>query len=937
MAEGLSQESEMHRFVFTCLVLALMAQGAVAESDDHARLVEAINEFEQAVIDSIDINARQAAESYALLATAADLTPWWRELGRLALDTINSVVGLVCDLDDFLTSEGGTKALEDPLTFKKILKEVWMSKDPLAFLSSEVAFLGLVNSPESYKISFQAISDVEELARDVYSVDNDFSSASNAAWIELWNPSTQNGLLIPLINGPRFKEGGRKSATQWENGIGPVRQEIKSSIDNFILGIPDPLPDGYPLEENIAYLNDLSSQIRGSGFHMVNVKSIEADELKTLHVSLGMIKEDRDAASFLYDAWLNDLDVQYKSTIDDTFETITDVTSYSTTGRIKEISSVFSDYYDIKGIIQVPEEFVEIIDKTMPPLDALQDHTIKTNIDLIHETSNLWTLSALTLDYLSKSAESRMLRNSAVPTVLAFDVSPLSLISGESFAINYNVSSNDGSGLKQVELWRKDETSDWQQINTNTLDGENGPLYGSFTDTPAALGKYWYGVHVVDNAGNWNDEGNSNTNGQPSSLEPAEVEVKAVATVREASQAPSEEWNKTFGGQFWDKAYSIESTSDDCYILLGETQLDGGGGYAWLIKTDSQGNEIWKKNIGRADVDWVKSIQPTSDGGYILVGFSVDIDTEQANSDALLIKTDSQGNEIWSKTFGGLNADSANSVQPTTDGGYIIAGETESFSYWGKDALKALKQMQAEGSSWPTPIHIHPWDGRRTIDCDAWLIKTDANGNELWNRTFGVTDSDLSFEWPSEVAHSVKIASNGGYILAGAGWEGYDAWMIKTDSEGRELWNRTFCRGFWDGTNLVQPTLDGGYILTGGQGPDDSGAWLIKTDDDGNEIWKKTIGSNHSGDRINSIQPTIDGGFILAGSTASYGSGAWLIKTDDHGNEIWNETFTFGRASNEEGANSVQLTPDGGYILAGLTTTDTGNWEDAWLIKVAPA
>jgi len=111
------------------------------------------------------------------------------------------------------------------------------------------------------------------------------------------------------------------------------------------------------------------------------------------------------------------------------------------------------------------------------------------------------------------------------PTVQAFQVTPQSLTLGESFAIDYAVYDNSGSGLKQVEMWRKDETSDWQSVQINTLAGENGTLSGSFTDSPSATGKYWYGLHVVDNAGNWNDEKNSNTNGQPSSFEPVEAEV----------------------------------------------------------------------------------------------------------------------------------------------------------------------------------------------------------------------------------------------------------------------------------------------------------------------------------------------------------------------------------------------------------------------------
>ena len=124
------------------------------------------------------------------------------------------------------------------------------------------------------------------------------------------------------------------------------------------------------------------------------------------------------------------------------------------------------------------------------------------------------------------------------PIVQAFDVSHRSLPYGKSLEITYTVSDNDGSGLKQVELWRKDEKSDWQQVKINTLASENGPVSGSFTDSPSAPGKYWYGVHVVDNAGNWNDQKNSNTNGQPSSFEPVEVEVKEVKP-SEASVIPT--------------------------------------------------------------------------------------------------------------------------------------------------------------------------------------------------------------------------------------------------------------------------------------------------------------------------------------------------------------------------------------------------------------
>jgi murein DD-endopeptidase MepM/ murein hydrolase activator NlpD len=125
------------------------------------------------------------------------------------------------------------------------------------------------------------------------------------------------------------------------------------------------------------------------------------------------------------------------------------------------------------------------------------------------------------------------------PTVQAFQVTPQSLTSGESFTIEYTVSDTRGSGLNRVELWRKDEQSDWQEIKRDALSGGDGPISGSFSDAPSDSGKYWYGIHVVDNAGNWNDEKNSNSNYQPTSYSPVEVEVRSTqpAETQENSDA----------------------------------------------------------------------------------------------------------------------------------------------------------------------------------------------------------------------------------------------------------------------------------------------------------------------------------------------------------------------------------------------------------------
>jgi hypothetical protein len=245
-------------------------------------------------------------------------------------------------------------------------------------------------------------------------------------------------------------------------------------------------------------------------------------------------------------------------------------------------------------------------------------------------------------------------------------------------------------------------------------------------------------------------------------------------------------WEKTFGGSAWDEVEggergeetgAVEQTEDGGYIIVASTRSFGAGFYdVYLIKTDANGNEIWSKTFGGTDFDLGKSVQETSNGGYIIVGRTWSFGAGDA--DFYLIKTDANGNETWSKTFGGTDIERGQSVQETTDGGYIITGRTWSFG-----------------------------GGR----ADVYLIKTDANGNETWSKTFGGTD------WES--GNSVQETADGGYIIAGETCpcpEGTgDVYLIKTNANGNETWSKTFGGTGQEMGTSVQEIADGEYIIAG--------------------------------------------------------------------------------------------------------------------------
>lgn len=324
-------------------------------------------------------------------------------------------------------------------------------------------------------------------------------------------------------------------------------------------------------------------------------------------------------------------------------------------------------------------------------------------------------------------------------------------------------------------------------------------------------------------------------------------------------------WNQTYGGSSDDKGYSVQQTSDGGYILVGDTFSKETGYLAYLIKTNSQGNEEWNRTFGFGKNSCVSgsSALQTEDGGYLILAQLTSFEEGLDRGNIWLIKTDSQGNEEWNRTYGVRYgwpmADLGGSFQQTSDSGYIIVGH-----------------RYTRTSDYP----------------DLHLIKTDQQGNEEWNRTYGGPLADFG--------RSAQQTPDGGYIIAGStysyGKGGYDMYLIKVDQQGEEEWNRTFGGPLGDYAHSVQQTLDGGYIIAGQTGSIGAGnydMYLIKTDSHGYEEWEKTYGGVEI-DYAYSLQQTSDGGYILVGSTSSFNLSnhcVYLIKTGEDGNEEWSYAY----------------------------------------------
>ncbi len=369
-----------------------------------------------------------------------------------------------------------------------------------------------------------------------------------------------------------------------------------------------------------------------------------------------------------------------------------------------------------------------------------------------------------------------------------------------------------------------------------------------------------------------------------------------------ASAQPTEDWSVTLGGNGDEFAHAVLQTGDGGFVMAGETRSSGAGMKdAWLVKLDSGGGEVWSRTFGGTQNDIAYAILATSDGDFILAGETRSGEEGTSSESRFwLLKTDSEGHLDWQQNYVGSEG-TAHAVRQTADGGFILAGSSS-----GNNG-EVIR-----------------------------LLRTDSFGQMQWSRTL---DSI-----PGATPYDISIDSNGGMIIAGTSSSddgASDALLIKADSEGALQWSQSFGGSYNDEARSLVLTSDGGYALAGftwSTGAGQSDFWLIKTDGSGEQLWERTFGGVFR-DSSHSLVRTEDDGFALAGWSESFRGGGrfWVVKTDSDGLLQWSSSLRTGTdaAPESAGARAIHEASDGGFVVAGWTGSIRGA-RDVMVVKLDP-
>ena len=357
-------------------------------------------------------------------------------------------------------------------------------------------------------------------------------------------------------------------------------------------------------------------------------------------------------------------------------------------------------------------------------------------------------------------------------------------------------------------------------------------------------------------------------------------------------------FSNTYNDASFDYGRYLIQTNDYGYFVVGNTSLLGDDySNILMLKVDNMGEQIWRKDYTYSSNDRVNTAIELEDGSFVMAGFS--ISNTNSSKDLLIMKSDSEGNIEWQTKHGGTSDEIANSIGITNDGGFIIVGEITN---------------------------------ENTGNSLCYLIKLNNIGGFEWEGSFGGSLNDQGF--------SIVPVNDGGFVITGVTRSQNDSsgdlWLFKVNNTGEMLWEKTYGGENFEAGRSLQQTADNGYIIIGhtesyGNGNND--AYLLKTDSEGNELWSRTYGGSGT-DQGRHIAETLDQGHIISGYTDSYGSmggfNFWLIKTDLNGNLEWQEYY--GGNGDDRAFCGIQAS-DGGYAIAGQTNTGSSTGVDILLVK----
>jgi len=396
-------------------------------------------------------------------------------------------------------------------------------------------------------------------------------------------------------------------------------------------------------------------------------------------------------------------------------------------------------------------------------------------------------------------------------------------------------------------------------------------------------------------------------------------------------------WEKSYGGRHAEYLTDIQPTADYGFIIAGSSlsmksgnKTDPGSGDLdyWIWKMDEHGSADWQKSFGGGESDLLQSIRTTRDGGFILAGTSNSPKGYQKKTDChggndyWVIKLDAKGDEMWQKTFGGIGQDDLQSVVATRDGGYLLTGTSNSSApQKGTKLTEGIKKEDTRGST------------------DYWIIKIDADGNEQWQKTYGGTYGDD--------LRSAEATKDGGYIVGGYSnspasgdksqenyGQGGDFWILKLDDKGDIQWQQTIGGNQDDQLYAIHQTADLGYIVGGSSNSQTrtskkgTDLWVLKLDTLGEILWEEAYDFG-AVDILTSLVENEDGSFLVGGYSPmtpkdeeeKEGINDYVaLKISDKGEELWRRAIG---SEGEDILKKVIMTRDGGYVMAGTSNPES--------------